>query len=476
MGNCGSIATKPCLSESDDRYDADFPQTILGQDARWEKLSGYFFVNITRFDAVNGGSAQPAPYIPGMRQMYGNPFRQDNIIGFYNHTIAGSRLIVNRYYFRAPAPESFCQIPFEPPLLNAEPGSECGVNGFADFASYYASLNHEHDGTLTIGRSVGVYGGKDVYQDADPGSFVKLVDDNTFERTFVKTGYVTSALNLVFFDDDMAVLSNADTITQMKLIGFMASATLIRLSEEEFLAGIDEHNVAFNVPKPIQTPMTSDEVTQYNGTFPTEEQWCGELMNDVSCTTSPYQEPDAQLKGGFVALIVILGVLVFGAGTFLLHRDIAKKQQRRYKEQFVRGIAKNITISDAAGRVDPDQLKKEFDFIDKDKGGTISKDELKEFIASGKIGEISDKDVEAMWHAIDIDNSGEVDFVEFISFLGSCGSAFDQVNKEQRAMTKDQKLKYASQRLSTRVLSVPIKSSDEVEDVPDKANAGEEGV
>jgi len=43
-------------------------------------------------------------------------------------------------------------------------------------------------------------------------------------------------------------------------------------------------------------------------------------------------------------------------------------------------------------------------------------------------------------------------------------------------MTKDQKLKYASQRLSTRVLSVPIKSSDEVEDVPDKANDGEEGV
>ena len=65
---------------------------------------------------------------------------------------------------------------------------------------------------------------------------------------------------------------------------------------------------------------------------------------------------------------------------------------------------------------------------------------------------------------------------EFISFLGTCGSEFDQVSKEQRAMTKDQKLKYASQRLSTRVLSVPIKSSDEVEDVPDKANDGEEGV
>ena len=85
------------------------------------------------------------------------------------------------------------------------------------------------------------------------------------------------------------------------------------------------------------------------------------------------------------------------------------------------------------------QLKKEFDHIDKDKvdsslhdkngyfklsnithlsfsfihaqGGTISKSELKDFLASGKVGAISDKDVDAMWSAIDIDNSGEVDFV-----------------------------------------------------------------
>ena len=60
---------------------------------------------------------------------HSHPFRQGNMIGFYNHTIAGSRLIINRYYFRAPAPELFCQISFEPPLLNAVPGSECGVNG-----------------------------------------------------------------------------------------------------------------------------------------------------------------------------------------------------------------------------------------------------------------------------------------------------------------------------------------------------------
>ena len=65
---------------------------------------------------------------------------------------------------------------------------------------------------------------------------------------------------------------------------------------------------------------------------------------------------------------------------------------------------------------------------------------------------------------------------EFIAFLGTCGSEFDQVNKEQRAMTKDQKLNYASQRLSRRVLSVPDKADEDAEDIQNKATDGEEGV
>ena len=30
---------------------------------------------------------------------------------------------------------------------------------------------------------------------------------------------------------------------------------------------------------------------------------------------------------------------------------------------------------------------------------------------SGKLGQISNKDFEALWHAIDVDGSGEIDFV-----------------------------------------------------------------
>mmetsp|Transcript_10291 Transcript_10291/g.13076 ORF Transcript_10291/g.13076 Transcript_10291/m.13076 type:complete len:474 (+) Transcript_10291:54-1475(+) len=465
MGACGSALMKPCLGETDVRYDANYPKTIVETDARWEKLTGYFKVNVTSFDPVDGGAAQPGPYIESVIQTHSSPFDASRTIAFYNHTVDGSRLIVNRYYFKPPAPFGFCQIPFEPPAMNAQPGSTCGVNGQVDFAGVYASLTHEHDGTLKIGRATGSYANsEDGIWDTGEGSYAKLTDDSTFEFSFVRPDEFSSVSSFVFFDDDTASLSAVHTTIPMQRIVSANTATMVRISEEEFLAGIEEYNEAFQVPQPIQAPMTSDEVAKYDGTFPAEEDWCGGVMSDVSCTPSPYVEPDAQMKGGVIALFVILGVLLFSSVALFFHRKAIDTQKKRYKEHFIRGIARNITISDSAGRVSPEQLKKEFDHIDKDKGGTISKDELKTFLKSGKVGDISDKDVEAMWAAIDIDNSGEVDFVEFIAFLGSCGTEFESISKEQKAMSKAEKLKYASQRLSTRCLVMPPdvdKSADE---------------
>ncbi len=129
MGACGSTLMKPCLSETDVRYDTDYPTTIVETDPRWEKLAGFFYANLTAFDTANAQVRQTAPYISGVEPTLNSPFNQRPTIGFYNHTFDGSRLIVNRYYFKAPAPTEFCLVPFEPPLMNAPPGYTCGENG-----------------------------------------------------------------------------------------------------------------------------------------------------------------------------------------------------------------------------------------------------------------------------------------------------------------------------------------------------------
>ena len=50
----------------------------------------------------------------------------------------------------------------------------------------------------------------------------------------------------------------------------------------------------------------------------------------------------------------------------------------------------------------------------------MQKSELRTFTQSGKFGEMSEKDFERMFKIIDTDASGEIDFIEFVTFVGQC--------------------------------------------------------
>jgi len=149
---------------------------------------------------------------------------------------------------------------------------------------------------------------------------------------------------------------------------------------------------------------------------------------------------------------VVLSVSVIGIAAYALHWYFLRKQKRLIQLRMICGIAQNITISSAPGQLNAEILQKEFELIDRDKGGTITKDDMKQWLEDGKLGEISDKDFNSMWVAMDINGDGAIDFVEFASFLSSCGEAFHEVFKEQECMTKAEKIRFASRRLSTRDL------------------------
>lgn len=161
-----------------------------------------------------------------------------------------------------------------------------------------------------------------------------------------------------------------------------------------------------------------------------------------------YEPPADGLSGGAVAGIAI-GCVAFAAVvlSWLYDRSI-KSQRERYKKRFVQTVARNISIAPNPGALDAETLAEEFKRIDTDGNGNISKAEMKAYLSKGQLGEISDMDFESLWSAIDADNSGDVDAIEFIVFLSGCGDAFDSVYKEQKSMSKEERISYASKRFS----------------------------
>merc|ERR1719148_572606 len=67
-----------------------------------------------------------------------------------------------------------------------------------------------------------------------------------------------------------------------------------------------------------------------------------------------------------------------------------------------------------------DDLVGEFMKIDTSNDGFVQKSEMKEFAQSGEFGELSEKDFELMFETIDANRNGEIDFVEFVTFIGQC--------------------------------------------------------
>lgn len=74
--------------------------------------------------------------------------------------------------------------------------------------------------------------------------------------------------------------------------------------------------------------------------------------------------------------------------------------------------------------------------------------DLRQWIQDVKMNFISESDFDALWNAMDIDDSGLVDPIEFIVFLSACGPEFEIVYREQKRLPKSERAKLAARRLT----------------------------
>mmetsp|Transcript_22800 Transcript_22800/g.52763 ORF Transcript_22800/g.52763 Transcript_22800/m.52763 type:complete len:332 (+) Transcript_22800:322-1317(+) len=302
------------------------------------------------------------------------------------------------------------------------------------------------------------------------------VNDNTiYVGGDVKGGSVDGfySITCVCLDEDCNKLQETSDIfsivngTVQHVFATESTYTHIATGEEWVNSILNEYDVQ-NIPPDKRIDPTIDVCAA--GLCPTEEQWC---QTDPNCSVSPYQEPPATVKGsviaGFtVAGVVLLVIILYGVHLYLVHAQV-----NRYRARFARRIAETIDVRASVRNLTPDALAREFERIDEgvSKDGKISKEELWEFIASGKAGEMDQKDFDALFAAIDLDRNGEVDFVEFCAFMGKCEDEYRAARADRRSIVARRSVRASvagttARRLSSLPASFPrvVEDSDDDDD------------
>ena len=136
------------------------------------------------------------------------------------------------------------------------------------------------------------------------------------------------------------------------------------------------------------------------------------------------------------ASIVLIAMIV----VFFVIRS--KQKEKRLKYMFATRIAENVNIEGSAHMIlSADALKAEFERIDAsiEKDGSISREELWNFMDSGKIGTMSESDFDVLFRAIDLDKSGNIDFLEFCNFISICGTEMQHAASHMESASKKSK-------------------------------------
>jgi len=185
----------------------------------------------------------------------------------------------------------------------------------------------------------------------------------------------------------------------------------------------DDHNVeASRVPGWV----TDKEVLLLSkcigNTCPDEDYLCS-AGKDPNCSVSPYTEPSASLNGTGLAVIIVCVLSLVCAVFYFINRHIVNKQKERYRIRFAEQIVEELGHNGSIEQLSCDDLAKEFRRIDESGDGMISKEELHEFISSGKAGVMSDHDLNALFKSLDLDGNGVINFMEFCAYMALCGKS-----------------------------------------------------
>lgn len=434
------------MADNDKRYDPKYPNDVAIQNPLWNDLAGLWVVQEKWFHG-DGTPQVPTPFKPFTS---GFPYsRSEGFLSFVNATVSGSRYFEHKYSMNAPAPQAFCDEPLESGQANVLGEGTCGVNGRATWRDQYAVASYEKDGSLRNFRATS----SSLKSPSDLSGYWMTNGDRTVfsqEDTYYKAGNITGGTSysntFQFTDSDKTTATKTElqyhiSDGESELIAYRVNRWEKVPDEKEWLAKLEKTWEDYNIlPEQRASsgalPMSTDCLAgnTKDGKCPSEEDWC---TVDPNCSVSPYQEPEADLDGGAIGgIIAACAVVIFALG-FGYHKwKMAKRlqeQEERMKLAFIKSVAKTIPTLTDAKSLSMEDMKKQFESMDVDGDGTVSKDELRTFLAEQGQA-LEDRDLEVLWNAVDTDGGGEIDFTEFVAFFSSLRGEFDEQIQRKSVM------------------------------------------
>lgn len=300
--------------------------------------------------------------------------------------------------------------------------------GYGSYSQSFFTTTHEKNGAV---EAVGGLNGALAYSgftNNSEGTGVTFGEDVAyFSTTFRIGGGVVGFTNTLTFTNEektraaLTVDSWNKAFDTAYLIG-TRRGDYTKITEEEFLDGLQQEWDANQVPTSIRTSLPGTKAC-LGSICATEEDWC---KHDPKCSVSPYQEPDGELKGSIIGGIAAVCALVLFLIFYVYHRKRVANEAKRVRQNVAMRIAEQVKMNFNSEELSQEALIKEFQNIDSSGDGVLQKDEVKEFFMSDKVGSITEVEFNAIFAALDNDGNGEVDFVEFVSFLGQCAKEFEE--------------------------------------------------
>mmetsp|Transcript_23679 Transcript_23679/g.36571 ORF Transcript_23679/g.36571 Transcript_23679/m.36571 type:complete len:789 (-) Transcript_23679:232-2598(-) len=401
---CGSGMWEDC--NSDPRYNTNASPNLKANSEIWYDFEGYWVGTMRTLDET-GELLGPQFYTDD--SPFAIPYPKDDIAMFVNITVKETRYYESIIYVYKPADAQFCSYNVENTKNSLE--GECGVNGYVEHAERFGTATYEKDGKVNIISTNGRFRN---FLDASvtpfEESFFATVETERYEFTETAT-LSNEARTEIRGVGQFLVKSNEIGQAFTYNLGKASKDTFNKRLEDAY----DDREVLSDILR-----KTGDCLDTSN--CPTEKDF---RKYDPIYNASPYTD-DEDIKGGYIAMFVILGSLLLVGVLFYFHIQAVRKQSDRYKHQFARRVAETIDVNGTHEKLDAAALEAEFERMDTDRSGSISKEEMQAFMGD----KLSHKDFNALFAAMDVDHNNTIDFAEFCAFMSHIGEVYDEETKE----------------------------------------------